>query len=176
MQSLQALRTYLTTANTTLAAQPELLSVFARQGHLSCGGGASLSYNTLYTAELFITDFPGDPAAVFVPLLAWIRTHQPHLIDGDTPDGMPRTLKFEAELLNSGAVDLNIQVELIDMTIVARKPAVQGGDSALMAERWAVSHPPPPARMGELAESVTVEIVNAAGDVLATLTEPAARF
>jgi len=192
VQSLKALRDYLTQANPLIAANPEKL-VFAGKGTLSSTGGGSLSHQITYTAELFITDFPGNPSSVFVPLLNWVRTYMPHLLNN--PQTQDKALRFDAELLNAGTVDINIQLELVDRVIVSRNPAATPEPQETTA-RWTISHPlPKPSPFDGLPAS-TVEIgmqapLQLTGDwvldgskdlsgqartVLATLTQPEVRY
>ncbi|SFR79800.1 phage tail protein [Sphingomonas jatrophae] len=100
-----------------LKEDPGRLSVFVDKGQILSLAGRSLSFEYRYTANVVVQDYAGDDNALFVPVLAWIAQHQPDLLKRRDSD--PFT--FEAELLETGAKDVSLQLDLSErVRVVAR--------------------------------------------------------
>jgi len=142
----QLLRAHLTAANPDLQENPERLQVFADKGRLVATGAASLSHEYRYTLTVILTDYAGESAAVMVPLLAWVRVHQPDLVNN--ADMRDKGIRFEVEFIDQQTVDLSIELDLTERVIVRRMPERPGALEAthigeppdpsvnLTAERW----------------------------------------
>ena len=87
--------------------------------------------------------------AVMAPLVMWMKTHQPEVFDN--PDTREKAIRFEAEFLNSGAVDLQIDLQLTEAVLSRARPNSPPGAlnlihkeeqprplTILQAERWEV--------------------------------------
>ena len=79
----------------------------------------------------------------------WMKTHQPEVFDN--PDTREKAIRFEAEFLNSGAVDLQIDLQLTEAVLSRARPNSPPGAlnlihkeeqprplTILQAERWEV--------------------------------------
>jgi len=112
------LRHHLTEANPMLRRNPDRLHVFADRGRVVSTGASSLSFEYQYTLNIIVTEYAGHADAIIVPLLAWIRVHQPDLMlnDARRKDGF----RFDVEFLNQQAVDLSIEIDLTERVIVSR--------------------------------------------------------
>lgn len=106
-----SLRTFLTAANAELARDPDRLLVFIDEGSLRATYAPGLSFEYGYTLNLVFTDYAGHPDAIMVPLLIWLRQHQPELLAN--PDNRDK-LQFEADILANDAVDLSIKIPLTE--------------------------------------------------------------
>lgn len=130
------LRAWLTEANPGLRREPERLQVFVDKGSLVATAASGLSFEYRYTLTLQLLDFADHPNAIMAPLLAWIAVNQPELLAN--PDRSREGIKFEADILDPGKVDLQIEIALTERVKVARQ-----SDGTLQAMHLA--EPPFPA-------------------------------
>lgn len=138
-----SLRAFLTAANPELARDPDRLLVFIDEGSLQATFAPGLSFEYAYTLNLILTDYAGHPDAVMVPLLIWLREHQPELLAN--PDNRDK-IGFEADLLANDAVDLSIKIPLTERVGVHPRSADTGHDiehypepqleATLQAQHW----------------------------------------
>jgi hypothetical protein len=144
MYKPESLRAFLTAANPELARDPDRLVVFIDEGHLVGTFAPGLSFEYQYTLNLVFTDYAGHPDAIMVPLLVWLRDHQPELLAN--PDKR-KGLAFDADLLANDAVDLSIKIPLTER--VGVHPRQGGGynvehypepqlETVLQAQHWQV--------------------------------------
>lgn len=146
MYKPQSLLDHLQAAVPALRTAPDQLSMLVRDGRIVAAGAATLSYEYHFTVQLVALDFSGHPDALMVPILAWLRVHQPEL--ADNPEQRAKAFRFEAEYLNRQAVDLSIELDLTERVIVTRKPAGDQPAPLTTFERWEVRHAGEPARLG----------------------------
>lgn len=106
-----ALRAALTAALPDLARDPDRLLVFIDAGSVVSTHAEGRSFEYRYTLNLIITDFTGDPDAVMIPLLDWVREHQPELMANWTNH---ERITFEVDVLANDAVDLSIALPLTE--------------------------------------------------------------
>ncbi len=116
MMKANSLREALTAAVPYLAAHPEALHVFVDEGTVVGTGARSLGFEYRYTLTLIVTDYPDSSDTVVVPVLAWLRTHQPDAFTN--PDKQEDAFKFEAEILNHTTVDISIKLKLTERVTV----------------------------------------------------------
>ena len=95
-----------------LAQNPEGLILTVGDGRIVATGARSLSFEWQYPLSIGVIDFAGHPDQLVVPLLAWLRQHQPELFTNDErrKDG----ITFEAEYLANDLLDLIITVKLTE--------------------------------------------------------------
>lgn len=149
MDKPSRLRDTLTKAIPDLAKNPEKLAIFVVGGRVVHTGTDSLSWEYRYALRVLLTDFTGHADAVMAPLVMWMKRHQPEVFDNT--DTREKAIRFEAEYLNSGAVDLQIDLQLSEA--VLSRPRLDGPPGALnlihkaepppqlailQAERWEV--------------------------------------
>lgn len=139
-----SLREHLKAALPELGRNPDKLLVFIDSGNVQSTFAAGLSFEYSYTLRLILTDFAGHPDAVVVPMLIWLREHQPELLAN--PANRDR-IGFEADLLDHGKVDLDIRLPLTES--VGVHPRAGGGydvehypepqlEAPLEAEHWQI--------------------------------------
>lgn len=120
MYKPDSLRKALTAASPALRQNPDRLRVFIDEGAINCAGGASLSFEYAYTLDVLVTDYAGHPDTLIVPILAWLRRHQPDLLLN--PDRMRDGFTFEADLLNNQTADISIKIKLTERVRVSTSP------------------------------------------------------
>lgn len=157
MNKLKDLRDHLLAAVPGLENNPERLLLFADDGSWSSSNGINLSSVYSYNASIVLTDFPGGPESVMLPLLQWVARHQNELLAN--PANRDK-MTFEAEVLASDLVDLTIKLPLTERVIVTR-----GDDGQLHVHR-----PVEPSVAEELSDTLRGgEVVDAGGTTLARL-------
>lgn len=112
------IRQHLTAANPALAKDPDRLQIFADAGRVVATGAASLSFEYQYTLNIVALDYAGHADAIIVPLLAWIRVHQPDLMTNS--ERRANGIRFDVEFLNQQTVDLSIEIDLTERVIVSK--------------------------------------------------------
>lgn len=126
MRKPSELRALLEKSVPELKRNPDRLLVFIDGGVIRSTAVRGLSFQYAYTLNLIVTDFSGDEDAIVVPLIAWLRTNQPDLFlnQKSQEDG----IVFEADIINSKAIDLSIKVKLTESVRVdiAAKPNKPG--------------------------------------------------
>ncbi|WP_111809551.1 phage tail protein [Aeromonas allosaccharophila] len=112
MEKPKQIREVLTRCVQHLNTNPDKLHIFIAPGNIESTGARSLSFEWQYPLTIGIEDFAGHPDQIMVPLLAWLRQHQPELMTNDEQrkDG----ITFEAEYLANDLMDLIITVKLTE--------------------------------------------------------------
>lgn len=131
MKKPSSLRDHLIAAVPELRKNPDRLLIFVDKGSMHSTSADGLSFQYQYTLNLIITDFSGDPAAISIPLFAWVLRHQSELMTNT--DNVKKGITFEADVLANDKVDLSISLPLSERVIVKK---VDG--------RLEVSYPPEP--------------------------------
>lgn len=120
MWKLQSLRRLIEAAVPDLLANPENLVVLASKGQAVTTMGKSLSFEYAYTIDVSVLDYNGHTDALFVPLIAWLRVHQPELLLN--PGTRASGLQFQVALRNTAAADVSIKVPVTERVIVKPDP------------------------------------------------------
>lgn len=110
MKKPQHLRSYLIESIPALTNNPDQLQIFIDTGNLAARLETNLHFEYQYTLNLICTDMGFHPNALIVPLLAWLRTHQPELAAD--------AIKFEADILDTDKIDLSITLPLTERVLV----------------------------------------------------------
>ena len=116
-----SLRAALECALPELAANPDRLIIYIDEGRIHSRYGDSLSFEYRYRLNLVLLDYAHHASAAIVPLLAWLRVHQPEL--GLNPDLADGAVTFEAEILNHASMDFAIRLQLTERVIVTQDQA-----------------------------------------------------
>jgi hypothetical protein len=143
MRKPHSLRAHLTAATPELRTDPDKLAIFIKGGKLVPAGAASISFEYRYTLMLVALDYRSHADAIMVPLMAWLRTQQPEILDN--PELRERSVRFEAEYLNNETMDLSIEIDLTEAVVV--RPGAEP-DATETARRYTVTHPDEPGRVG----------------------------
>lgn len=119
MYKPDSLRAALLASVPQLKHDHERLLIFIDEGSVRCTAATSLSFEYGYSLQIILTEFPGSPDAVMLPLLGWVREHQSELLANldKSADG----IKFEADILDKTKVDLSITLPLTERVVVERQ-------------------------------------------------------
>ncbi|WP_409519015.1 phage tail protein [Pseudescherichia sp.] len=79
MQKMKSLRKALTDSVPQLKANREMMRIFADEGNIDARLAASLSHEKIYTLNVIVCDFVGDPDLSFVSVAAGLRENQPDI-------------------------------------------------------------------------------------------------
>lgn len=120
MNKPNSLRSHLLSSVPGLAQNPDTLLVFIDQGSARSTAAPGLSFEYAYTLNLVLTDYPGHPDAIFVPLFAWLLVNQRDLLEN--LDNSRQGIAFEADILDDNKVDLSITLRLTERVIVKAQP------------------------------------------------------
>lgn len=114
MNKPSSLRAALEAAIPELKKNPERVLVFIDKGQIVSTQAPTFSFEYHYTLNVIITDYSAHSDTVFIPLLVWVREHQPSLLTG-RPDG---GMSFEAEIINHKSTDISITLALTEAVVV----------------------------------------------------------
>lgn len=104
------LRNELARSVPALAADPDKLHVFIDSGRIEASGTRALAFVYRYTLNLIVTDWADDIDMLTVPILAWLKKHQPEIFGN--PDTWRDGFSFEAEILDNDKIDISIKLKL----------------------------------------------------------------
>ncbi|MGP9500274.1 phage tail protein [Halomonas sp. AOP43-D1-4] len=110
MIKLQHLRAHLLASVPELARNPEQLHTFVNDGNIKFARGTNLSHQYAVDAQILITDYSGPLDTVMIPLLQWLNTYQPDLVEDEA-------IQIEAEILNNTHWDLALTVRLTERVV-----------------------------------------------------------
>ncbi len=110
MIKLQSLRQHLLASVEELRLNPEQLHTFVNDGKVKFSRGTNLSHQYAVDAQIIITDYSGSLDTVMVPLLQWLNTYQPDLIEDEA-------VQVEAEILSNTHWDLALTVRLTERVV-----------------------------------------------------------
>ncbi|PTA84917.1 phage tail protein, partial [Kluyvera sp. Nf5] len=110
-----SLRKALTDAAPVLAANPDMLRLYVDGGNIAATLATSLSFEKQYTLNVIVTDFTGDFDLILVPVLAWLREHQPDILSTDS--GQKKGFTFEADINSDSSFDISISLLLTERTL-----------------------------------------------------------
>lgn len=157
MRKAIELREYLAQHVPALRRHPDRLHCLIPKGSVAIKRGASSSYEYRYTLEILAEDYSDPADTLIVPLIAWIDTNQPDLIDNI--DKRDKAIGIEAEIISHSAADILISLELSERVIVT--PSAAGYDCEHVGE------PPLPDLSGPSGWSIFVK-----GELFAEGTGP----
>lgn len=114
-----SLRQHLAAQVPALQRDPDQLSILVRSGHIVSAGESSLGFEYQYTLQLVVLDYGAHADALMVPMLVWLRTHQPEYFEN--PDLRDKGFRFDAEFNGSTTIDLLIELDLTERVQVTPK-------------------------------------------------------
>ncbi|UIM99409.1 phage tail protein [Yersinia ruckeri] len=113
------LRAALTDSLPLLQNNPDSLKIFIDGGSINSTLAQSLSFEQRYTLTLFVEDFTGDVDLIFVPILAWLREHQPDIMASEERRRTGFTYKIE--VMSDQLCDIRIDLQLTERVIVKQQ-------------------------------------------------------
>lgn len=123
MKKPQLLRDHITRACPDLATNPEKLTVFIERGQIVHTGTPALSFEYRYTLNIVITDWAGSTDVLVVPIVAWLKRHQPDIFDN--AERRATAFRFESEIIDHQTADIGIEIELTE-TVAVQGQTVDG--------------------------------------------------
>lgn len=160
MNKPESLRGHLLTTVPELHKNPDRLLVFIDNGTIRSTAAPGLSFEYSYTLNVILTDYPGHPDAVAIPLLAWLLVNQPELLTN--LEKGKTAIQFEADILDDSKVDLSLKLPLTERVIVKQQP-----DGSLQ-----VSHPDEPELFEETFTLEGLRLETPSGDLIAEWGAP----
>lgn len=110
------LRQALTNSLPLFQTNPERLKMFVDGGRIVSTLAPSLSFENQYQLTLFIEDFPSDVDYLFVPILAWLREHQPDIMA--TEEKRRTGFIHKVDVISDVLSDIRIDLQLTERAIV----------------------------------------------------------
>lgn len=145
MYKAQSLRRHLAATVPDLQRDPDKLSILVRDGRVAAAGEASLSFEYRSTVQIIVLDYAGHADAIVLPILVWLRTHQPEYFDN--PELRDKAFRFEVEYNNAKTIDLSIELDLTERVIVQHAEPSDSNPPG----RYNIEHRGEPLRVGTLA-------------------------
>ena len=109
------IRAVLEAALPYLKRDPENLLVFIENGRVASSLGRR-GWEYRYTVTVGLLDFAGHPDTVILPLLDWIRSSEPALLQNR--DSSEKAIEFEAEIRNNRTCDLMLKIPLTERVMI----------------------------------------------------------
>ena len=146
MKKAQSLRNFLTGAIPELQTDPQRLKMFVETGNIVARSGETLSFEYRFTVRLIMLDFSASLDLFAVPLLAWLSTYQPDVLQNK--DKAAKALRFDVEVLANDKIDLVIEVDLTESVIV-KEDKDDAGRQRLTTEHKGEIYAPKPYATGD---------------------------
>ena len=81
MKKPNQLRKILEQSHPDFVKNPDHLQLYVDGGQIVSTGAASFSFEYRYTLNVVVTDYAGDIATLIVPMMAYLRTNQPEILE-----------------------------------------------------------------------------------------------
>ncbi|PRI59869.1 phage tail protein, partial [Haemophilus influenzae] len=78
-------------------------------------GAASFSFEYRYTLNVVVTDYAGDIATLIVPMMAYLRTNQPEILEN--PQIRENAFKFQIDYNNNNTADISFEIQLTERVV-----------------------------------------------------------
>ena len=118
MKKPEDLRRHLEASVPCLKKNPGNLHVFVEKGTIVSRLGGGMSFMYRYTLSLLVTDFADHADTLAIPLLAWVQTNQPEILQN--PEKQETAIRMEAEILDHDKADISIEIDLTESVVVTR--------------------------------------------------------
>jgi hypothetical protein len=137
-----SLRAAISNACPWFAQNPENLHVFIEDGlfRSTLSGGLSSEYN--YTLVLVITDYAEDPDRLFISIVAWLRVHQPDMLENY--DRQRENFAFAVDYLDNQKCDIEIKLRALTERVLVDVEDTDGEGGVAVQIRHAVEPPTDP--------------------------------
>lgn len=116
MNKPESLRAHLLATISELKHNPDRLLIFIDNGKIRCTAAANLSFEYTFDLQVILTDFPGHPDSVMLPVLGWLKVNQADLLENLNKSA--KGIQFEADILDNSKVDLSLTLPLTERVIV----------------------------------------------------------
>jgi len=124
MKKLDSLRQWVTEALPEIARSPEKLTIHASNGTTAARHGSNLGWEYRYRLTMFVLDYAQAPESLFLPVLLWMRVHQPDaLLNHDKGN---QAVRFTVDPLDNGMVDIELHIDVTESVDVLPNPDGEG--------------------------------------------------
>lgn len=107
------LRAFLELRTPWLNVDPDHLVILVENGQIAAtGAGACISYQYQYMLTITLLDFARGPEEVIIPIMEWLKTHQPDLLDNS--EWQRSGLAFDLTVIDKSKVDLTLRLQLTE--------------------------------------------------------------
>lgn len=117
MKKANELRAWLHESVPALKKNPDRMTMYIPKGRIACRIGG-LSFEWRYDLEITVEDYADHADTLVVPLLAWISTNQPDLLQN--VESQTDVLRFEAEIVDHDRSDVRFTLPLTERVIVSQ--------------------------------------------------------
>ncbi|MGL4733856.1 MAG: phage tail protein [Enterovibrio sp.] len=101
-----------------LKTNPDCLHIFIENGSIvATGVERNLSFEYRFNCIVIVTDYAAHADTLIVPILGWLATQQPELLDN--PDRRQDGFKFKADILNHDTADIEMTLALTERVKVS---------------------------------------------------------
>ncbi|GGZ32084.1 phage tail protein [Asticcacaulis endophyticus] len=127
MDKPASLRALITESVPELKRESSNLRIWIRGGHIATRyHRENHGFEYRYTLEIEVRSFSGHPDEIILPIVLWLRVHQPDaLLNHGTGD---KAITFDADYISTDEIDLNITLSLVEAVDVRPKPNGEPGD------------------------------------------------
>ncbi len=146
MKKPQSLRNFIAGSIPELQTDPQRLKMFVESGNIVARSGETLSFEYRFTVRLIVLDYAGSLDLFAIPILAWLNTYQPDLLQNK--EKAAKSLRFDVGVLANDKVALVIEVDLSEAVIVKEDQDEQGRQR-LTAEHKGEIYSPKPYATGD---------------------------
>ena len=115
MKKPNQLRKILEQSHQDFVKNPDRLQLYVDGGQVIATGAPSFSFEYRYTLNVIATDYAGDIAALFVPMIAYLRTNQPEIFEN--PQMRENAFKFQVDYNNNDTADISFEIKLTERVV-----------------------------------------------------------
>lgn len=115
MKKPNQLRKILEQSHPDFVKNPDHLQLYVDGGQIVATGAASFSFEYRYTLNVVVTDYAGDIATLIVPMMAYLRTNQPEILEN--PQIRENAFKFQVDYNNNNTADISFEIQLTERVV-----------------------------------------------------------
>lgn len=111
-----SLRKALEAALPELRKEPDRLRIWIEDGAVRHRQTEDLGFSFEYPLSVLLTEMKTDIAIIVLPIIRWLRVHQPDLVAADKA----RSFAFETDILDAETADILFTIDLVERVKVAQ--------------------------------------------------------
>ncbi|WP_264605566.1 phage tail protein [Sphingobium sp. B11D3D] len=121
MSKADALRAFMVEQLPELKRNPEALLIYLTGGRLVARyHPENLGFEYRARLSIDVLGFPGEPAQFFLPLILWLRRHEPAALQNH--EIAEQQIAFEVDILDNGRVDISVSLPSVEAVDVLPQP------------------------------------------------------
>ena len=129
---------HLARALPVLQRDPSKFTMLVKAGGIRSRVTPTLAFEYRYTLQLMLLDYAGHPDGVMLPLLIWLRRHQPDLVENS--GALANVVRFDVDFLTAKTVDMAIELDLTESVRTEPRAEPEGALNVIH-----IQEPPHPA-------------------------------